>query len=308
MPGGDKVAYERLRPIFEAIAAKVDDAPCVEFLGNGSAGNYVKMVHNGIEYGIMQLIAETYDIMKNVYHLEHEVIQESFEQWNREELNSFLIEITGAILKRKEENTFLVDLISDWAKSKGTGKWTSQNAMDLQVPVPVIDAAVNMRDMSKYKLERIKASKLLTWQNASKVDPVDLEHLKAGLYFAIISTYAQGLAQLRMASDTYGYGLNLETVCKIWRGAVSSVRHFWKTSERRSLYSRILQIFCLTGDCCQVKCITGRYPVHHSGCHSEWYTCFGMDECTVIFRCLPCRKFAYEPYSGTTGFFWSAYL
>ncbi|KAF1853373.1 phosphogluconate dehydrogenase (NADP(+)-dependent, decarboxylating) [Elizabethkingia miricola] len=218
MPGGDKVAYERLRPIFEAIAAKVDDAPCVEFLGNGSAGNYVKMVHNGIEYGIMQLIAETYDIMKNVYHLEHEVIQESFEQWNREELNSFLIEITGAILKRKEENTFLVDLISDWAKSKGTGKWTSQNAMDLQVPVPVIDAAVNMRDMSKYKLERIQASKLLTWQNASKVDPVDLEHLKAGLYFAIITTYAQGLAQLRIASDTYGYGLNLETVCKIWRG------------------------------------------------------------------------------------------
>ncbi len=218
MPGGDKVAYERLRPIFEAIAAKVDDAPCVEFLGNGSAGNYVKMVHNGIEYGIMQLIAETYDIMKNVYHLEHEVIQESFEQWNREELNSFLIEITGAILKRKEENTVLVDLISDWAKSKGTGKWTSQNAMDLQVPVPVIDAAVNMRDMSKYKLERIQASKLLTWQNTSKVDPVDLEHLKAGLYFAIINTYAQGLAQLRMASDTYGYGLNLETVCKIWRG------------------------------------------------------------------------------------------
>jgi 6-phosphogluconate dehydrogenase len=131
MPGGDKIAYERLRPIFEAIAAKVDGEPCVEFLGNGSAGNYVKMVHNGIEYGIMQLIAETYDIMKILYHLDHETIQQSFEQWNKEELNSFLIEITADILKQKEGDKYLVDLISDWAKSKGTGKWTSQNAMDL---------------------------------------------------------------------------------------------------------------------------------------------------------------------------------
>lgn len=218
MPGGDKIAYERLRPIFEAIAAKVDGEPCVEFLGNGSAGNYVKMVHNGIEYGIMQLIAETYDIMKKVYHLDHKTIQQSFEQWNKEELNSYLIEITGEILKQKEGDRYLVDLISDWAKSKGTGKWTSQNAMDLQVPVPVIDAAVNMRDMSKYKPERIQASKLLTWNNDSKITNANLDQLKEGLYFAIITTYAQGLAQLKIASDTYGYDLHLETVCKIWRG------------------------------------------------------------------------------------------
>lgn len=218
MPGGDKIAYERLRPIFEAIAAKVDGEPCVEFLGNGSAGNYVKMVHNGIEYGIMQLIAETYDMMKNVYHLDHETIQQSFEQWNKEELNSFLIEITADILKQKEGDRYLVDLISDWAKSKGTGKWTSQNAMDLQVPVPVIDAAVNMRDMSKYKPERIQASKLLIWNNELGIHNVDLDQLKKGLYFAIINTYAQGLAQLKIASDTYGYDLHLETVCKIWRG------------------------------------------------------------------------------------------
>ncbi|SDJ10683.1 NADP-dependent phosphogluconate dehydrogenase [Chryseobacterium jejuense] len=218
MPGGDKIAYERLRPIFEAIAAKVDGEPCVEFLGNGSAGNYVKMVHNGIEYGIMQLIAETYDIMKNVYHLDHETIQQSFEQWNKEELNSYLIEITADILKQKEGDRYLVDLISDWAKSKGTGKWTSQNAMDLQVPIPVIDAAVNMRDMSKYKPERIQASKLLTWNNDKEIKNVSLDQLKKGLYFAIITTYAQGLAQLKIASDAYGYDLHLETVCKIWRG------------------------------------------------------------------------------------------
>lgn len=218
MPGGDKIAYERLRPIFEAIAAKVDGEPCVAFLGNGSAGNYVKMVHNGIEYGIMQLIAETYDIMKNVYHLDHETIQQSFEQWNKEELNSFLIEITADILKQKEGDTYLVDLISDWAKSKGTGKWTSQNAMDLQVPVPVIDAAVNMRDISKYKPERIQASKLLIWNNDQGINNASLDQLKEGLYFAIITTYAQGLAQLKIASETYGYDLHLETVCKIWRG------------------------------------------------------------------------------------------
>lgn len=217
MPGGDRTAYERLRPIFEAIAAKVDGEPCVEFLGNGSAGNYVKMVHNGIEYGIMQLIAETYDIMKNVYHLDHETIQQSFEQWNKEELNSFLIEITADILKKKEGTQYLLDLISDWAKSKGTGKWTSQNAMDLQVPVPVIDAAVNMRDMSKYKPERIRASKLLIWNNHQRVN-ANLEQLKKGLYFAITTTYAQGLAQLKTASETYSYDLHLETVCKIWRG------------------------------------------------------------------------------------------
>lgn len=218
MPGGDKLAYERLRPIFEAIAAKVDGEPCVEFLGNGSAGNYVKMVHNGIEYGIMQLIAETYDIMKKVYHLDHETIQQSFEQWNKEELSSFLIEITADILKQKEGDGYLVDLISDWAKSKGTGKWTSQNAMDLQVPIPVIDAAVNMRDMSKYKPERTQASKLLIWNDNQDGYPVDLNQLKEGLYFAIITTYAQGLAQLKIASEAYGYELHLETVCKIWRG------------------------------------------------------------------------------------------
>lgn len=218
MPGGSRPAYERLRSIFESIAAKVDGQPCVEFLGNGSAGNYVKMVHNGIEYGIMQLIAETYDIMKQVYRLDHDTIQASFEQWNKEELNSFLIEITASILKKKEGETYLVDVISDWAKSKGTGKWTSQNAMDLQVPVPVIDAAVNMRDMSKYKPERVQASKLLVWENEQGVERADLHQLKEALYFAIITTYAQGLAQLKVASDTYGYDLRLETVCKIWRG------------------------------------------------------------------------------------------
>jgi 6-phosphogluconate dehydrogenase len=222
MPGGDQKAYERLRPIFEAIAAKVDGEPCVEYLGNGSAGNYVKMVHNGIEYGIMQLISEIYDLMKRGYNLDEDTIQKTFEEWNQtHDLKSYLIEITGNILKQKDEDgSRLINKISDWAKSKGTGKWTSQNAMDLQVPIPTIDAAVFMRDMSKTKPERIEAAKKLVW-NAEKTDVNTSEAiaaLKSALYLSIVVTYAQGLAQLHTASKEYNYGLNLETVAKIWRG------------------------------------------------------------------------------------------
>ncbi|MFD1604397.1 NADP-dependent phosphogluconate dehydrogenase [Flavobacterium artemisiae] len=222
MPGGDQKAYERLRPIFEAIAAKVDGEPCVEYLGNGSAGNYVKMVHNGIEYGIMQLISEVYDLMKRGYNLDDTTIQKTFEEWNQtDDLRSYLIEITGNILKQKDEDgSLLINKISDWAKSKGTGKWTSQNAMDLQVPIPTIDAAVFMRDMSKTKPERIEAAKELVWE-ASTTDTNTTEAIaaiKSALYFSIVVTYAQGLAQLYTASKEYNYGLNLETVAKIWRG------------------------------------------------------------------------------------------
>lgn len=221
MPGGDKQAYERLRPIFEAIAAKVDEEPCVAYLGNGSAGNYVKMAHNGIEYGIMQLISEVYDLMKRAYNMDDDTIQTTFEYWNETELQSYLIEITGQILKKTDtDGKKLINVISDWAKSKGTGKWTSQNAMDLQVPLPTIDAAVAMRDMSKNKPERIIASKKLVWNTSqSNIElPLAIEELKGALQFSILITYAQGMALLTKASEEYNYGLNLETVTKIWRG------------------------------------------------------------------------------------------
>ncbi|MBD8487173.1 NADP-dependent phosphogluconate dehydrogenase [Echinicola sp. CAU 1574] len=220
MPGGDAQAYERLRPVFEAIAAKVDGEPCVTYLGKGSAGNYVKMVHNGIEYGIMQLIAETYDLMKRGLGYGDGQIQETFEAWNNSELHSFLIEITAKLLAKKDEETGkqLVTLISDRARSKGTGKWTSQNAMDLQAPVPVIDVAVLMRDISKYKEERIEASKSLIWKGEKDTVETSSDVLKNAFYFAMINTYAQGMAQLTVASKEYGYGLNLEEVAKIWRG------------------------------------------------------------------------------------------
>lgn len=221
MPGGNKEAYERLRPIFESIAAKVNGEPCVEYLGNGSAGNYVKMAHNGIEYGIMQLISEAYDLMKRGYELDDTTIQKVFEDWNNTELESYLIEITGHILKKKDsDGQLLINLISDWAKSKGTGKWTSQNAMDLEVPLSTVDAAVAMREMSKNKPERIEASSKLIW-NAEQTNtdlPSAIETLKGALHFSVLITYAQGLALLTKASTEYNYELNLETIAKIWRG------------------------------------------------------------------------------------------
>lgn len=223
MPGGDKVAYERLRPVFEAIAAKVNGEPCVAYMGSGSAGHYVKMVHNGIEYGIMQLIAEAYDLMKRGLGLADDTIQQTFEAWNGQELQSFLIEITADILKQPDPETgqLLVHLISDRARSKGTGKWTSQNAMDLQVPVPVIDTAVMMRDLSKHKEQRVAAADHYTISMdklpAGDVQAI-LEQLKNALYVAVITTYAQGMAQLQVASQVYGYGIDLEQVARIWRG------------------------------------------------------------------------------------------
>ena len=224
MPGGDRQAYERLRPVFEAVAAKVNGEPCVTYLGNGSAGNYVKMVHNGIEYGIMQLTAETYDLLKRGLGRSDEELQRIFTEWNGSELQSFLIEITGQILQKTDELTGqrLVNVISDRARQKGTGKWTSQNAMDLQVPLPTIDMAVTMRDISAYKDERIAAAKslsVLAIEDDQSQDWYIIENqIRNAFYFAMLTTYAQGLVQLRIASVAYNYGLQLEEVAKIWRG------------------------------------------------------------------------------------------
>lgn len=218
MPGGDKAAYEHIKPIFEAASAKVNGEPCVAHLGNGSAGNYVKMVHNGIEYGLMQLISEAYDLMKNSLGMSNAEMKKVFEEWNSSELGSFLVEITADILGRKDEegNGDLVDAILDKAKQKGTGKWTSQNAMDLGTPIPTIDASVRMREISSYKDLRVEAAKLYS-KNVGSTD-LTVNDIKEALYLAYILTYAQGLQQLTEASKEYNYGLNLEVIAKIWRG------------------------------------------------------------------------------------------
>ena len=222
MPGGAEEAYERVRPIFEAAAAHVDGESCVTFLGPGSAGHYVKMVHNGIEYGIMQLISEIYDLMKRGLGMTDDEIHQVFVNWNKQELNSYLVEITGAIFNEIDEQIGrpLIDVILDEAKQKGTGMWTSQDAMDLQVPTPTIDLAVAMRNLSAMKDERQRASRLL----AGKVKQYEGEkdafimYLRNALYAGMIICYAQGFAQLHVASREYGYHLVLEDVARIWRG------------------------------------------------------------------------------------------
>jgi 6-phosphogluconate dehydrogenase len=222
MPGGPREAYERVRPVFEAAAAKVSGEPCVTYLGPGSAGHFVKMVHNGIEYGVMQLIAETYDLMKRGAGLNDDELHEVFNSWNKYELNGYLMEITGHILSRKDEKTGkrMIDVILDVAKQKGTGMWTSQSAMELQVPIPTIDLAVAMRDLSVFSKEREQAAAV--YQRPLRRFTGDREafltQLGSALFAGIIIIYAQGLALLAAASDKYGYHLDLEAVARIWRG------------------------------------------------------------------------------------------
>jgi 6-phosphogluconate dehydrogenase len=222
MPGGSEQGYNRVRSILEASAAQVKGEPCVAYLGPGSAGHYVKMVHNGIEYGIMQLIAESYDLLRRGLDLDVERIQSIYGQWNQGKLSSYLMEITAHILARRDEKSdkLLVDMILDRARQKGTGKWTSRDALDLQTPVPTIDVAVGMRNLSDYKEERQAAGE--AFKGATKSYQGDKEafvdRLQNGLYTAVIVTYAQGMALLKKASQNYRYGLDLEAVARIWRG------------------------------------------------------------------------------------------
>jgi len=222
MPGGPRKGYERVGNILEAAAARVDKSSCVAYLGPGSAGHYVKMVHNGIEYGLMQLISETYDLMKRGLGMGPDELHAVYDRWNKEELNSYLIEITSDIFLQKDDKTGqpLIDVILDEAKQKGTGEWTAWDALDLQVPTFNIDTAVMMRDMSAYKKQREKAGHMLKGPSPrfeGERNPI-IRQIKNALYAGMIITYAQGLALLAKASKTYQYNLNLETVARIWRG------------------------------------------------------------------------------------------
>lgn len=224
MPGGQKEAYDLVAPILEKIAAKADDGtPCVTYIGPNGAGHYVKMVHNGIEYGDMQLIAESYDLMKNVLGLSVEEMADIFAEWNKGELDSYLIDITADILTRKDDKGSgkpIVDMILDAAGNKGTGKWTSQSSLDLGVPLPLITESVFARYISAYKDERVHASQVLqkTPEYNFTGDKKELlEKLREALYFSKIMSYAQGFAQLREASDEYDWNLPFGEIAKIWR-------------------------------------------------------------------------------------------
>jgi 6-phosphogluconate dehydrogenase len=223
MPGGTRAAYEAIEPIVTKIAAQVDDGPCVTYIGPGGSGHYVKMVHNGIEYGDMQLIAEAYDLLRNTLGLDHNQLQEVFAEWNTtDELNSFLIEITANIFKKLDPNTGmpLVDVIMDAAGQKGTGRWTVVSALELGVSIPTITAAVNARIMSSYKKERVEASKQLTGPTGKYDGDTQsfINKIRDALYCSKICSYAQGMALIGKASQEFNYGIDLGETARIWKG------------------------------------------------------------------------------------------
>jgi 6-phosphogluconate dehydrogenase len=222
MPGGQKEAYDLVAPILTEIAAKAPDGePCVAYMGPDGAGHYVKMVHNGIEYGDMQLIAESYDVLKRVASLTNEELGKVYVEWNKGELDSYLIEITSKIFSKKDEETGkdLVDVILDRAAQKGTGKWTSQNALDLGAPLPLITEAVFARVLSSLKDQRVEASKRLTGPSPKFDGDRDafVEAVRRALFLSKIVSYAQGFAQLRAASEEYKWDLQYGQIAKIFR-------------------------------------------------------------------------------------------
>ncbi|MDP9040698.1 MAG: NADP-dependent phosphogluconate dehydrogenase [Bacteroidota bacterium] len=222
MPGGDTEAYEKVKLILEAVSAKVKGSPCVAYLGSGAAGHYVKMVHNGIEYAIMQLISETYQLLHMGKRLNNDELHKVYKSWNEGELQSFLVEITRDIFLQPDDKTGnrLIDMILDKAGAKGTGKWTSQDSMDLGVPVPVIDIAVSLRDLSAAKDERVQASALYKSGTHDIAVPTEvfISQLADALNFSMIICYAQGLALLHRASLELKMNIPLPEVVRIWRG------------------------------------------------------------------------------------------
>lgn len=236
MPGGQKEAYDKVADILEAISAKADDgAPCVTYIGPDGAGHYVKMVHNGIEYADMQLIAESYALMKDALHMSHTEIANTFKEWNAGELESYLIEITGEIFnKLDEDGSPLVEKVMDKAGQKGTGKWTSINALELGVPLTIITESVFARFISSMKDERVAASKELTGPSPKFEGNKDefLEKIRKALYMSKICSYAQGFAQMRKASEENEWNLQLGDLAMIWRaGCIIRAQFLQKIKE-----------------------------------------------------------------------------
>ena len=248
MPGGDREAYNFAKPMLEAVAAKVNGVPCVAHLGKGAAGHYVKMVHNGIEYAIMQLITECYDLLHRGAGLTNEELHEVFKAWNDGDLQSFLIEITRDIFLQKDDvtNNHLVDMILDKAGAKGTGKWTSQDALELGSPIPMIDGAVAMRNISSQKSLRVEAAKLYNAEPAKlSVDKAAfIQEVHDALFLGVMISYAQGLAMLQVASTDHDMQIPMKEVVNVWKGGciIRSLllQDFDKAFEKNPSLSNIL--------------------------------------------------------------------
>jgi len=238
MPGGPRDAYDLVAPVLTEIAARAPDGePCVAYMGPNGAGHYVKMVHNGIEYGDMQLIAESYAVLKQVLGLSNEELGKVYAEWNQGELDSYLIAITADIFGKQDPDTgkAMVDIILDRAAQKGTGKWTSQSALDLAVPLPLITESVFARLLSALKDERVAASKVLKGPQAQPFAgdrAAFIESVRRALYLSKIVSYAQGFAQLRAASDEYKWNLPYGTIAKIFRaGCIIRARFLQKITD-----------------------------------------------------------------------------
>jgi 6-phosphogluconate dehydrogenase len=242
MPGGNPEAWPLVKPVLQAIAAKVEDGtPCCDWVGDGGAGHFVKMVHNGIEYGDMQMICEAYFLMERLLGMSAEKMAAVFDEWNRSELNSYLIEITGRILAKRDGETGkpMVDVILDTAGQKGTGKRTSQIALDLGIPAPTIAEAVFSRTLSAIKEERVAASRELSGPApSSNQDPGEfVEKIRKALYLSKICSYAQGFALLKAASDEYGWKLRPGSVALLWRaGCIIRAQFLGKIKEAFDLW------------------------------------------------------------------------
>lgn len=224
MPGGQPDAYEKVKDMLTEISAKVNGEPCCSYVGPNGAGHYVKMVHNGIEYGDMQLICEAYFLLKQMVNLTTQELHNVFAEWNKGELDSYLIEITANIFTKidKETGNPLVDMILDTAAQKGTGKWTSQSSLDLGVPLPIITESVYARFISALKAERVHASTVLKGPEKKLNIMLDKEELieavRQALYMSKVCSYAQGFVQLKAASEEYNWNLNLGQIAMLWRG------------------------------------------------------------------------------------------
>ena len=248
MPGGDPMGYPFVQPVFEAIAAKVNGEPCVAHLGKHAAGHYVKMVHNGIEYAIMQLISESYDLLHRCLGLTNDELYEVFVEWDKTDLQSYLIKITADIFLYEDDKTTnrLLDMILDKAGSKGTGKWTSQEAIDLPIPIPTIDMAVTLRNISSFKEQRTAAAKLYKpeFKKTTTSKKEFIAQVHDALYFSILLSYAQGMAMLQKASSVLDMQIPLLQVVKIWRGGCiirsSMLDLFIKTYEQHPLLENLM--------------------------------------------------------------------
>ena len=244
MPGGPREGWKVVSPLLSKIAAQVDGKPCTAYIGPGGSGHFVKMVHNGIEYGDMQLIAETYDILRRLLGLEADAMADVFQKWNESALSSYLIEITAKILRRKNDSGegFLVDRILDKAEQKGTGRWTKEAALELGVPIPTLAAAVDARMISFLKAQREAAALRFATPESPVRDIASKELIEAvrdALYCAKIMAYAQGLALLSQASEAWRWNLKLDEISAIWKGGciirarfLEEIRRAYKSEEK----------------------------------------------------------------------------